>query len=133
MGFPQKWCGWVRGILCSARSAILVNGSPTFEFGCEKGLRQGDPLSPFLFLFVMEAFSGLFRKATCIGAFDGIRFPNGGLVINHLLFADNAMLLGEWSRFNFLNMKRILRIFFLCSGLKINLNKSTMIGGWSGV
>ncbi|XP_076894023.1 uncharacterized protein LOC143546199 [Bidens hawaiensis] len=49
MGFPVKLCEWIKGILESARSVILVNGSLTFEFKCEKGLWQRDPLSPFLF------------------------------------------------------------------------------------
>ena len=57
MGFPTKWCEWVFGVLASARSSILVNGAPTFEFQCSKGMRQGDPLSPFLFIIVMEALS----------------------------------------------------------------------------
>ncbi|XP_076912829.1 uncharacterized protein LOC143571228 [Bidens hawaiensis] len=67
MGFPNHWCLWVKEILDSARSAVLVNGSPTFEFKCEKGLRQGDPLSPFLFLIVMETLSWMLSKAREIG------------------------------------------------------------------
>ena len=63
MGFPHRWIRWIKGKLTLARSAILVNRSPTFEFNAQKGLRQGDPLSPFLFLIVMEALSFLIDKA----------------------------------------------------------------------
>ncbi|XP_076929356.1 putative mitochondrial protein AtMg01250 [Bidens hawaiensis] len=115
MGFPLQWCKWIRGILKSARSSALVNGSPTFEFGCEKGIRQGDPISPFLFIIVMEALSVLFRRAVHIGAFDGINLPNNGPIVSHLVFADDVMIFGEWSTFNFLNLKRILRVFHICS------------------
>ncbi|XP_022040327.1 uncharacterized protein LOC110942874 [Helianthus annuus] len=45
MGFPSLWYKWVEGVLVSARSSVLVNGSPTFEFSCPKRIRQGDPLS----------------------------------------------------------------------------------------
>lgn len=41
MNFPEIWCNWTKGVLESARSSVLVNGSPTFEFSCEKGMRQG--------------------------------------------------------------------------------------------
>ncbi|MFS7972208.1 putative RNA-directed DNA polymerase [Helianthus anomalus] len=128
IGFPALWQKWIRGILVSARSSILVNGSPTFEFDCQKGLRQGDPISPFLFILVMEAFSGLVNKASCIGAFDGVRLSNDGFMLSHLLYADDAMLMRDWSNFNFSNLKRMLRIFYLCSGLRINLNKSVLFG-----
>ncbi|XP_022007309.1 uncharacterized protein LOC110906495 [Helianthus annuus] len=92
MDFPSVWCEWIRGILVSARFLVLVNGSPTFEFGCQKGIRQGDPISPFLFIILMEAFSGLMNKACDIGAFDGIRLPNDGSVLSHLLYADDAIV-----------------------------------------
>ncbi|KAJ0491837.1 putative RNA-directed DNA polymerase [Helianthus annuus] len=107
MGFPELWCSWIWGILNSARSSVLVNGSPTFEFKCEKGMRQGDPISPFIFLVVMEALSVLLDKAK---------------------EEDDAIILGDWSTENVLNVVRILRVFYMCSGLRINLSKSNLFG-----
>ncbi|MFS7991078.1 putative RNA-directed DNA polymerase [Helianthus anomalus] len=128
MGFPQLWRKWVFGILSSARAAVLVNGSPTFDFQCHKGMRQGDPLSPFLFLLVMEALSACFSKADELGLVEGVRLPNSGPVLSHLLFADDALVIGEWSKANIFNVVRILRCFRICSGLHINLDKSSIIG-----
>ncbi|XP_021985458.1 uncharacterized mitochondrial protein AtMg01250-like [Helianthus annuus] len=128
MGFPSLWCKWVERVLSSARSSVLVNGSPTFEFGCSKGIRQGDPLSPFLFLMVMEALSSIFYKAGMEGWFKGIQLPNNGPKISHLFYADDALLLGEWDKENVLSVARCLRIFYLYSGLKINLHKSNLFG-----
>lgn len=50
MGFNDKWCRWIHECLASATISVLVNGSPTEEFKVGRGLRQGDPLSPFYFL-----------------------------------------------------------------------------------
>ncbi|KAJ0846474.1 putative RNA-directed DNA polymerase [Helianthus annuus] len=131
MGFSDRWCNWIYGVLSSASSSVLVNGSPTVEFECTKGIRQGDPLSPFLFSLVMEALSGLFRKASDIGVFKGIQLPNSGPILTHLLYADDVMIMGEWEDTNFKSVMRILRVFCLCSGLKINIHKSSIFG--SGV
>ncbi|KAJ0567310.1 putative RNA-directed DNA polymerase [Helianthus annuus] len=128
LGFPSRWCSWVGGILSSARSSVLVNGSPTFEFACQKGMRQGDPLSPFLFLFVMEAFSSMLRRASRVGAIRGIILPNDGPTLNHLLYADDCIIIGEWAERNIKNVALLLRCFYLCSGLKINLKKSSLFG-----
>ncbi|XP_022041105.1 uncharacterized mitochondrial protein AtMg01250-like [Helianthus annuus] len=128
MGFPELWCSWMWGILNSARSSVLVNGSPTFEFKCEKGMRQGDPISPFIFLIVMEALSFLLDKAKEEGILKGISTPNDGPSISHLLFANDAIILGDWSSENVLNVVRILRVFHMFSGLKINLSKSNLYG-----
>ncbi|XP_035843871.1 uncharacterized protein LOC110927588 [Helianthus annuus] len=126
MGFLNKWCMWIRGILESARSSILVNGSPTFEFQCSKGLRQGDPISPFLFIIV-EVLSCMIEKARSEEEFSGIYIPNGPCV-SHLFYADDAVILGEWSSSNIRNVVRILRVFNIFSGLKINLDKCNIFG-----
>ncbi|GKD21782.1 RNA-directed DNA polymerase, eukaryota, reverse transcriptase zinc-binding domain protein [Tanacetum coccineum] len=54
-GFGDKWIGWIRSCLSSASISVLINGSPTKEFSMERGLQQGDPLSPLLFLLVAES------------------------------------------------------------------------------
>ncbi|GJV55439.1 putative RNA-directed DNA polymerase, eukaryota, reverse transcriptase zinc-binding domain protein [Tanacetum coccineum] len=54
LGFGSKWRSWIRACLHSSRASILINGSPTSEFSIKHGLRQGDPLSPFLFILIME-------------------------------------------------------------------------------
>nr|GEV01413.1 RNA-directed DNA polymerase, eukaryota, reverse transcriptase zinc-binding domain protein [Tanacetum cinerariifolium] len=59
IGFGTKWRSWISGCLHNARSSILVNGSPTKEFELHKGLRQGDPLSLFLFILAMEGLHSL--------------------------------------------------------------------------
>ncbi|KAJ0454037.1 putative RNA-directed DNA polymerase [Helianthus annuus] len=128
MGFSEKWCLWIKGVVSSARASVLVNGSPTFEFKCHKGMRQGDPISPFLFVIVMEALSCMIVRACGLGILKGVSLPNGGPVVSHLFYADDAVIMGEWSRENVLNVVRILRCFHICSGLKINLSKSNLFG-----
>ncbi|XP_021995847.1 uncharacterized protein LOC110893032 [Helianthus annuus] len=78
MGFLALWCKWIKGILVLARSSVLLNGSPTLEFNCSKEVRQGDPLSPFLFLLVMEGLSNILDKARCEGLLKGIQTSNNG-------------------------------------------------------
>ncbi|KAJ0938354.1 putative RNA-directed DNA polymerase [Helianthus annuus] len=128
MGFGPRWCNWVWGVLSSARASVLVNGSPTFEFKCDKGMRQGDPLSPFLFVVAMEALSCLLNKAREVGVVSGISLPNDGPHLSHLFFADDALILGKWDASNALNIVRVLRCFYACSGLRINLGKSNLYG-----
>ncbi|GKG20284.1 RNA-directed DNA polymerase, eukaryota, reverse transcriptase zinc-binding domain protein, partial [Tanacetum coccineum] len=54
-GFGEKWCKWIQACLKSSRGSIIINGSPTEEFQFGKGLKQGDPFAPFLFILIMES------------------------------------------------------------------------------
>ncbi|KAJ0811025.1 putative RNA-directed DNA polymerase [Helianthus annuus] len=128
MGFPSRWKTWIMGILFSGKASVLVNGTPTGEFQYKRGLRQGDPLSPFLFTIAMEALHVLMVRAVSSGIIQGVKMPNNGLILSHLFFADDSIFMGEWDEGNLKNLRRVLRIFYMMSGLKVNHNKSFLYG-----
>lgn len=128
MGFSVKWRTWIKGCLESAFASVIVNGSPTKEFKLHKGLRQGDPISPFLFIIAVEALHVSIQEAKCKGIFQGIDVGSNNINISHLQFADDAIILGKWSVDNAKNLCRILRCFHLASGLKVNFSKSKLYG-----
>ncbi|GKV46066.1 hypothetical protein SLEP1_g53078 [Rubroshorea leprosula] len=78
MGFGTKWRRWIMECLSTSRISVLINGSPMEEFKVEKGLRQGDPLSPFLFLMIGEGLNGLVQKAVTEGLFRGVEIGMRG-------------------------------------------------------
>ncbi|GJZ13703.1 putative RNA-directed DNA polymerase, eukaryota, reverse transcriptase zinc-binding domain protein [Tanacetum coccineum] len=107
---------------------LIVNGSPTKEFKINKGLRQGDPLSPFLFIISVEALHVSLQEAKSKGIFEGVNIGSDNVNISHLQFADDALIIGKWSYENAKNLCRILRCFHLASGLKVNFSKSKLFG-----
>nr|GEW65422.1 cysteine-rich receptor-like protein kinase [Tanacetum cinerariifolium] len=95
MGFSGKWRMWIRGFLKSAYGSVLVNGSLIKEFKIEKGLRQGDPLSPFLFIITVEAIHVSLQEAKSKNLFEGIKVGSLEVEISHLQFADYALIIGN--------------------------------------
>nr|GEX28088.1 RNA-directed DNA polymerase, eukaryota, reverse transcriptase zinc-binding domain protein [Tanacetum cinerariifolium] len=98
MGSGPRWCKWIRACLSSASISILLNGSPTKEFTMERGLRQGDPLSPFLFLLVAEALQVMMIDACNKGIFKGLSLANDGANISLLQYANDALFIGRSMR-----------------------------------
>ncbi|GJR79063.1 RNA-directed DNA polymerase, eukaryota, reverse transcriptase zinc-binding domain protein [Tanacetum coccineum] len=105
LGFGLKWRSWIKTCISSSIASILVNGSPTSEFFINRGLRQGDPLSPFLFILVMEGLHNAFADAV-----------------------DDVIITTGWNARDLENIIRVLHVFYLASGLKINIHKSNIYG-----
>nr|GEV88236.1 RNA-directed DNA polymerase, eukaryota [Tanacetum cinerariifolium] len=126
-GFGPKWCQWIRGIFSSNMASILINGSPSSECPIFSGLKQGDPLAPFLFILVMESLHLSVTRAVNDGIFKGLRIT-GSSSLSHLFYVDDAVFIGEWSIKNLDNLLKILNFFHLASGLCINVNKSHVLG-----
>jgi len=126
LGFHNRWIMWVKGCLESATVSVLVNGSPTDEFIPSRGLRQGDPLAPFLFLVVAEGLAGLVRQAVKAQLLSELKIGRKEVELSLLQFADDTLFLCEDSYVNVVTLKAILRGFELALGLKINFNKSKL-------
>nr|GEW80244.1 RNA-directed DNA polymerase, eukaryota [Tanacetum cinerariifolium] len=126
MGFSEKWIKWIKGCLYSATSSILINGSPTRVFNINRGLRQRDPLSPFLFIIAMEGLHVAVEDALSAGLYRGLKVNT--LTLSHFFYTDDALFIGEWSRANIKSMVSILECFYQVSGLKINFHKSNLVG-----
>ena len=124
MGFCERWGKWIHGCLSSATISILINGSTTREFVPERGLRQGDPLAPFLFNIAAEGLTGLMRTTVSKNLFSSYKVGRQKEEINILQYADDTLFFGTATTANVRVMKSILRIFELVSGLKINYAKS---------
>ncbi|GKU93956.1 hypothetical protein SLEP1_g7505 [Rubroshorea leprosula] len=127
MGFGDKWRSWMKECLSSASFSILVNGSPTPEFKMQRGLRQGDPLSPYLFLIAAEGLHALLYEAERKNLLEGVDI-NENLSISHLQFVDDTVLIGDASLKSIRAFKFLLRWFEMVSGLKINFGKNILYG-----
>ncbi|GJT11875.1 RNA-directed DNA polymerase, eukaryota [Tanacetum coccineum] len=126
-GFGVKWRKWIKGCLSSSMGSILINGSRSTEFKFCKGLKQGDPLSPFLFLLIVESLHISFNKVVQAGFYKGFHIDDS-LTLSHLFYADDVVFVGKWDKQNVTTIVNVLKYFFLASGLKINLHESKLPG-----
>ena len=129
MNFPALWRKWISECVGTTTASVLVNGCPTDEFPIERGLRQGDPLSPFLFLLATEGLNILMSAVVRAQLFNGYSVgPGGDVTLTHLQFADDTLIIGAKSWLNVRTMRAVLLLFEDVSGLKVNFNKSMLTG-----
>jgi hypothetical protein len=130
MGFGYRWCHWMKTCISTVQFSVLVNGSPEGFFGSSQGLRQGDSLSPLLFLLIMEVLSRLLQKTEEAGLIRGFQAGMlGGIEvrISHLLFADDTIVFCDAVPKQVLHIRKVLSCFEAITGLRVNLAKSEMV------
>ena len=117
MGFHAKWVQLIMACITTAHFSVRVNGNPTCYILPSRGLRQGDPLSPYLFLFCAEAeIEGIIR---------GVAASRGGPCISHLLFADDNLLFCRASVKECQQVKSLLNLYEAALGKKVNTDKTS--------
>ena len=78
LGFPKKWINWVMGYVTMPSFSILINGKPQGNIHPTRGIHQGDPLSPYLFILCVEGFTSLLAKAKVDGRIKGCFYMQKG-------------------------------------------------------
>jgi hypothetical protein len=123
-GFPDITIKLIMHCVSSSTFSILWNGNKLPQFKPTHGLRQGDPLSPYLFILCMEKLSAAINNVVNQRKWEPIRINNTGPHLSHLLFADDVLLFIKAKSSQCKVVSEIFEEFSKASGLKINLSKS---------
>ncbi|KAL0559838.1 hypothetical protein IC582_000218 [Cucumis melo] len=123
--YSQKWRKMIASCISSVQYSILINGRPRGRIKPSRGIRQGDPLSPFIFVLAMDYLSRLLNNLADKRKINGVNF-SPSLNLTHILFADDILIFVEDRDDYVSNLKMILHLFESASGLNINLSKSTI-------
>jgi len=126
MRLPGQLVDVIMHCVSSCSRNILWNGEPSGAFRPSRGVRQGDPLSSYLFVACMERLSQLIEAHCLAGKWKAISIPKGGTHLSHLMFADDVVLFGEASREQAQIIKACLQEFCEASGQKVSMHKSSI-------
>jgi mannosylglycoprotein endo-beta-mannosidase len=123
--FGIPFMNWIMTCVTSANLSVLINGEASRFFHCERVLRQGCPLSPYLFILVLEGLSLLLSKNVAEHRITGIKITNH-LKIIHQMFVDDILLFSKADAMEWTALLDLLNFFCLASGLSINHTKTTV-------
>jgi hypothetical protein len=126
LGFHQLWVKLIMRLVTSVSFSVLLNGECLSSFKPSRGIRQGDPISPYLFLLAAEGLSCLLKSRLQSSELSGIKVAPSALMVNHLLFADDSLLFFKANLESALVVKETLQQYCDASGQQINTDKSSI-------
>ncbi|XP_075640217.1 uncharacterized protein LOC142611959 [Castanea sativa] len=126
MGFAEAWVKLMMKSISTAIYSVLINGEPQGHITPTRGLRQGDPLSPYLFLMCTEGFHGLLKKAETMGDIRGVSICRNGPRLTHLLFANDSLIFCRAKESEREKLLEVLAKYEGASGQQINRDKTTL-------
>lgn len=129
MGFDHVWIKWIMACVGSVSFSILMNGNKHGFIKPERRIRQGDPLSLFLFILCAEALVSCLNEAESAGRLHGIKLAGSGPAVHHLLFADDSLLMCIASTLEPAELMSCLSRYSKASRQIINPAKSSVIFG----
>ncbi|KAL5568114.1 hypothetical protein UlMin_024689 [Ulmus minor] len=129
LGFSEVWTKKVMACVTSVSYSVLINGAKSGQLFPTRGLHQGDPLSPYLFLLCAEGLSSLFHHFKAAGSIQGMRCGRNGPTISHLFFADDSLLFFEASNDSCLTVKEALTWYETALGQLVSYSKSAVYFG----
>jgi hypothetical protein len=124
LGFAEQWILLVMICIQSVTYFVLLNGEPHGLITPSRGLRQGDPLSPYLFLLCAEGLSSLLRKADLDNTLHGVSVCRGGPKVSHLLFTNDSLIFCEATRIECARLGALLDMYEVALGQKMNCQKT---------
>lgn len=126
-GFDEDSCSLIHSCFSSTSISVKVNGSISDSFQPSRGIRQGDPISPYLFIICMDHLSQMIQDEVSKKAWHPFQFPRTNLSISHLLFADDLLLFGKTDQKTLNSLHDTLHLFFNLSGQTMNNSKSELL------
>ena len=126
-GFNETFVWWFMECVTSEFFALLINGGVTEHFITSRGLRKGDPLSPYLFILCQDVLSQLLEKQLAEGGISGVKASIGGPIFTHVMYADDIVIFSKANRREATILNQCLETYSCWSGQLINRNKSGVL------
>ena len=126
MGFHEKLISLIMQCISTMSYSVIINGSVNACIHPIRGLRQGDPLSPYLFMLCADGFSSLIKDAARNQVLSGISICKGCPMVSHLFFADDSLLFCKATDRECRKLVEILELYEAVLGQKLNKDKSSV-------
>lgn len=126
MGFAEKWCNWIFQCISTVSYRVIINEVPSGLITLTRGIRYGDPLSPYLFILMLEALTRLIDRRVANGCIKGLKMNRRCPAITHLFFANDTIIFGGASLEETKQWEETLELYCRVSGQKINFHKSSV-------